>query len=212
MSQSNPAVAPYAPGGREPTEYDRRLPHAGPDDTVRGLFFNGVFSAVSTVGGEQGLIQCHKLLDDPMFNRRFVDFSSYPVRDFLRLASAAVAVLAPKVGGLPQAHHHIGEQAIDDFFRSMAGRTLLLLSGNSPQRILSHLPSGYSTAVSYGQRKVTMLGDNGARVTYEDDLMPPLHNEGVLLGILRAVNAKNPRVRSQPRGLLDCEYTLTWEP
>jgi uncharacterized protein (TIGR02265 family) len=211
MTQSNPLGVPSAPGGRELTEYDRRLPHAGPEDTVRGLFFNGVFSAVSTIGGEQALRQCHLLLDDPMFNRRFVDFSSYPVRDFLRLASAAVAVLAPRVGGVPQAHRRIGEQAIDDFFRSMAGRTLLLLSGNSPQRILGHLPSGYSTAVSYGERKVTMLGDNAARVSYQDDLMPPLHNEGVLLGILRAVHARNPQVRAQPRGLLDCDYLLSWE-
>jgi uncharacterized protein (TIGR02265 family) len=187
------------------------MPHAGPDDTVRGLFFNGVFSTVTAVGGEQALRQCHLLLDDPMFHRRFVDFSSYPVRDFLRLASAAVAVLAPQMGGMPQVHQRIGEQAIDDFFRSMAGRTLLLLSGNSPQRILGHLPSGYSTAVSYGKRTVTMLGDTAARITYQDDLMPPLHNEGVLLGILRAVNAKNPQVRSTPRGLLDCEYTLSWE-
>lgn len=67
----------------------------------------------------------------------------------------------------------------------MAGRTLLLLSGNSPQRLLGHLPSGYSTAVSYGQRKVTLLGDNAARISYQDDLMPPLHNEGVLLGLPR---------------------------
>lgn len=99
MNQLNRTVAPSAPVGRELTEYDRRMPHAGPEDTVRGLFFNGVFSAVSTEGGEQALRQCHLLLDDPLFNRRFIDFSSYPVRDFLRLASAAVAVLTPKVGG-----------------------------------------------------------------------------------------------------------------
>ncbi len=211
MSQSNPAMPPSAPGGRPPTEYDLRMPHAGPKDTVRGLFFNGVFSAVTAMGGEQSLRLCHQLVDDPIFSRRFVDFSSYPVRDFLRLASAAVAVLAPKVGGVPQAHQRIGEQATNDFFSSMAGRTLLLLSGNSPQRILGTIPTGYGTAVSYGERKVTMIGDNSVRVTYRNELMPPLHTEGVLMGILKAVNAKNPQVRAETKGLLDYDYLLSWD-
>lgn len=211
MTQANPAVAPSAPGGGELTGYDRLIPLAKPDDTARGLFFNGVFSAVSTLGGEQALHRCHQLLDDLRFVRRFVEFSSYPVTDFLRLASVAARVLAPNLGGLRQAEQRIGLQASEDFFRSMAGRTLLLLAGNSPQRLLSSLPSGYSTAVSYGQRTVTMVGDKAARVSYRGDLMPVSHNEGVLLGILKAVQVKNPRVRSESRKLTESDCELSWE-
>ena len=210
MIQSSAAVAPSAPEGVE-TEYERRIPYAASKDTVRGLFFNGVFSAVKTVGNEQSMRQCFVLLDDERFTRRFVDFSSYPVADFLRLASAATQVLAPQVGGLAEAQRRIGLQSIRDFFSSMAGKTLLLLSGNSPQRALSNLPAGYSTSVSYGSRQVTILGDTSARVSFRSDLMPPLHTEGVLLGILHAVQAKNPQVRTQPNGLLDCDYELSWE-
>lgn len=211
MTQANPAVAPPAPGGGELTDYDRLIPLAGPGDTARGLFFNGVFSAVSTLGGEQALIRCHLLLDDMRFTRRFIEFSSYPVADFLRLASAATRVLAPSLGGTRPAQQRIGQQAAEDFFRSMAGRTLLLLAGNSPQRLLSSLPSGYSTSVSYGQRSVTMMGEKRARVSYRGDLMPVSHNEGVLLGLLKAVQVKNPRVRSESRKLTECDCELSWD-
>jgi len=211
MPQAKPAVAPPASGSGELTDYDRLIRLAGPGDTVRGLFFNGVFSAVSTLGGEQALNQCHQLLGDLKFTRRFVEFSSYPVADFLQLASAATRVLAPTQGGPRQAQQRIGMQAAEDFFRSMAGRTLLLLAGNSPQRLLSSLPSGYSTSVSYGQRTVTMLGEKRARVCYRGDLMPASHNEGVLLGILKAVQVKNLEVRTQSRNLQECDCELSWE-
>jgi uncharacterized protein (TIGR02265 family) len=210
MIPSSTVVASSAPVGVM-NDYDLRIPQADPKDTVRGLFFNGVFSSVKTLGGEEALRECYLLLDDPRFTRRFIDFSSYPVTDFLRLASAAARVLAPQVGGLAQAQRQIGQQSIRDFFSSMAGKTLLLLSGNSPQRALGNLPSGYSTSVSYGARQVTILGENSARVTYRGDLMPPAHNEGVLLGILQAVKAQNPQVRSRPKGLLECDYELSWD-
>jgi uncharacterized protein (TIGR02265 family) len=211
MIQLNAAVKPSVPSFGELTDYELRLPHAGPNDTVRGLFFNGVFNALKALGGEQAMRHCHQLLDDPRYLRRFIDFTNYPVTDFLRLAAAATRVLAPQVGGSPEAQRQIGMQSVNDFFGSMAGKTLLLLSGNSPQRALGNLPAGYNTSVSYGDRKVMILSDTSARVSYQADLMPPAHNEGALLGILKGVQARNPRVRSSPRGLLDCDYELSWE-
>jgi uncharacterized protein (TIGR02265 family) len=102
-------------------------------------------------------------------------------------------------------------QATRDFLSSMAGRTLLLLSGDSPKRVMGNLASGYRSAVSYGERIVTMKEDTGARVLMKRDFMLPLYNEGVLLAVLESVKAKNPQVRARPIGVLDCEYELSWE-
>jgi uncharacterized protein (TIGR02265 family) len=203
-------VAPASLAGGVESEYERRMAHATPQDTARGLFFNGVKAAVISLGGETALQQCRTLLNDPRFERRFIDFSSYPVADFLKMALAASRVLAPQLGGPENTQRRLGMQAMRDFLDSMAGRTLLLLSGDSPRRVMGNLVSGYRSAVSYGERSVTVQGENSARVTMKRDFMLPLYNEGVLLALLEAVHAKNPKVRARPITLLDCEYELSW--
>ncbi|MDY7226293.1 DUF2378 family protein [Hyalangium rubrum] len=209
MIQPN-SPAPSTPEAGE-AEYERRIALATATDTSRGLFFNGTLSAVKNFGGENALRQCYELLKDKRFERRFIDFSSYPTSDFLRLLHAASKVLGAHLGAPSDTQRWIGRQTTSDFLSSMAGKTLLLLSGNSPKRALNNLPSGYRSSVSYGDRIVTMNGDFAARVSYRRDLMPPLHNEGVLLGVLESVNARNARVRTQVLGLMDYDYELTWE-
>jgi uncharacterized protein (TIGR02265 family) len=208
MTQTNVAAAPTASAVE--AEYERRIGLATPADTARGLFFNGVLAAVITFGGEHALKRCHAILNDKRFERRFIDFSSYPVSDFLRLVLAATRVLNAQLGGPESTQRRLGMQATRDFLSSMAGRTLLLLSGDSPKRIMGNLASGYRSAVSYGERTVTLQGDTGARVLMKRDFMLPLYNEGVLLAVLESVNAKNPQVRARSFGVLDCEYDLSW--
>ncbi|HVG63022.1 MAG TPA: DUF2378 family protein [Hyalangium sp.] len=203
-------VAPASLTGGVELEYERRIAHATPQDTARGLFFNGVKAAVVSLGGEASMQQCQTLLSDARFERRFIDFSSYPVADFLQMALAASQVLAPQLGGHEKTQRRLGMQAMRDFLNSMAGRTLLLLSGDSPKRVMGNLVSGYRSAVSYGERSVTLQGENSARVSMKRDFMLPLYNEGVLLALLEAVHAKNPQVRARPISLLDCDYDLSW--
>jgi uncharacterized protein (TIGR02265 family) len=209
MTHMNAAAT--SASSRVESDYEQRIALATPDDTARGLFFNGILSAVVTFGGEPARKRCHSLLNDKRFERRFIDFSSYPVSDFLRMALAATRVLSAQLGGAESTQRRLGTQATRDFLASMAGRTLLLLSGNSPKRVMGNLASGYRSAVSYGERTVTLLGDTGARVVVKRDFMLPLFNEGVLLAVLEAVHAQRPQVRTTPQGLLDCEYELSWK-
>jgi uncharacterized protein (TIGR02265 family) len=192
------------------SDYERRILLATPEDTARGLFFNGVLSAVVSLGGDSALKQCHTQLNDKRFERRFTDFSNYPVSDFLRLALAATRVLSPKLGGPEVTQQRLGVQATNDFLNSMAGRTLLLLSGDSPKRLVGNISSGYRSAVSYGERVVTMKDDTSAHVLMKRDFMLPLYNEGVFRALLEAVHARSPQVRARPLGQLDCEYELSW--
>jgi uncharacterized protein (TIGR02265 family) len=208
MPSSNVVPAPSINGVE--SDYERRILLATPEDTARGLFFNGVLSAVTTLGGETARKDCLAQLNDKRFERRFTDFASYPVSDFLRLALAATRVLTPKFGGAVATQPRLGMQATSDFLNSMAGRTLLLLSGDSPKRLIGNLASGYRSAVSYGERIVSMESDTSARVLMKRDFMLPHYNEGVLRALLESVHAKSPQVRSRPLGQLDCEYELSW--
>ncbi|MBN1204039.1 MAG: DUF2378 family protein [Myxococcaceae bacterium] len=210
MVQTNVSAASSAAGGVL-SDYERRITLATPADTARGLFFNGVLGAVVSLGGESALKECHALLGDMRFERRFIDFSSYPVSDFLRLALAATKVLSARLEGPEKTQRRLGMQATRDFLNSMAGKTLLLLAGNSPKRLLGSLASGYRSAVSYGERIVTLKEETGATVVMKRDFMLPLYNEGVLMAVLEAAHAKNPQVRAKPLGLLDCEYELSWQ-
>ena len=113
-------VAPASLAGGVEVEYERRIAQATPKDTARGLFFNGIKAAVLSLGGEAAMLQCQTLLGDPRFERRFIDFSSYPVSDFLRMALAASQVLAPQLGGPENTQRRLGMQAMRDFLNSMA--------------------------------------------------------------------------------------------
>ena len=211
MNQPNWGAPSTSVSSDETTDYDRRLPHTKPTDTLRGLYFNGMFNAVKSAGGEQALKQFHDMLKDPALKRRYIDFSNYSAADYLKIGSVAVRVIAPHVGGLANAARHIGKQGVVDFTSSMFGKTLMLLSGNSAAKSLSSLPSSYSTSTNWGERTVTMLSETSARVSFRSDLIPPAQHEGMLLAIVKSVNAKNPQVHTYPKGILDCDFEVTWE-
>jgi uncharacterized protein (TIGR02265 family) len=210
MSQPNAPVVSPALAGKE-SAYSRYLPLPGPDDTVRGLFFSGLLNLVKRHGGELALRQCQQLLADKRFLRGFISFSSYPATDFLRVAHAASQVLAPQLGSLEATARQLGMATVRDFTHSMAGKTLLTLSGPSPARLLSNIPSAYRAAVSFGERKVTIQGNKAAHITFKRDFLPLAHSEGVILAVLEVSSAKNPQVRSRSLSQLDSEYDVTWE-
>jgi uncharacterized protein (TIGR02265 family) len=178
---------------------------------VRGLFFSGLLNLVKLQGGEPALQQCQQLLGDKRFLRGFISFSSYPATDFLRVAHAASQILAPRLGGFESAARQLGMATVRDFTHSMAGKTLLTLSGSSPARLLGNIPSAYRAAVSFGERKVTMRGDKAALVSFKRDFLPLPHSEGVILAVLEASHAKNPQVRSRSVSQLDSEFDVSWE-
>lgn len=185
-----------------------RVSLATPADTCKGMFCNGLFQAVERSKGEAGVEE----LKEAAGGRKFVDFFNYSIAEFLPLAWVA----AELVGGgrspaqLETGIRSLGRQATDDFLGTAVGKTLLLLAGSDPRRLMNSLASGYKTAVSYGTRTVSWLGPTRCVFAMRRDFMPHPYHEGVLQQVLTAVGGKQVQVRGVRVGVLDTDYECSW--
>ncbi len=186
---------------------ERNLALATPGDTARGMFFNGAREVVRKLGGEGVAQRCRAATGEI----KHIDFFNYPVATFLSLCLTAVREVGPQLGGCEETLRRIGEQSAKDFLSSMAGKMLLLLSGNNVKLLLSQVPSGYGAAVSYGERTMMHTDQKVGRFIIKHDFMPHAYHEGILRGVLLAVGARYPQVRGYATGILDSEYDLSWE-
>lgn len=208
-SDSSLPRAPSAPALRiDQDDLAQRVALATTADTCKGMFCNGLFQAVARSKGEAGTEQ----LKDMAGGRKFVDFFNYSIAEFLPLAWVA----AELVGGgkspaqLEAGIRSLGRQATDDFLGTAVGKTLLLLSGSDPRRLMNSLSSGYKTAVSYGTRTVNWHGPSRCTFMVRRDFMPHPYHEGVLMQVLTAVGGKQVQARGLRVGLLDVDYEISW--
>ncbi len=175
-------------------------------DTSRGLNFNRLFDLVREVGGEDAARAC-----DPLRKASRVDFFSYPVEDYLRVAWEAADRLEARLGSMDAVWGELGRRTVTGFLASALGRTIYALAGRDPRRFVAAGPAGYRSAVSYGERTVEWLGERRARLVFKRDFMVPAFHRAVMLAALEASDAKRPRVEARATSLLDSEYDLSWE-
>lgn len=204
MGQGQPGRAGMMLNSQRHLEHNITL--SKPEDTARGMFFNGALGAVRKLAGEDVARRCHEATGE----RKHVDFFSYPVASFLRLCLATVENVGPQLGGCEATLRWIGEQSSRDFLSSMAGKTMLLLAGGSMTRILSQLPSSYRAAVSYGERTLRCTPEGTGHFAIKRDFLPHAYHEGILRGLLLEAGAKTFQVQGRATGELDSEYDFTW--
>ena len=188
-------------------DLEKRLGLTTPDDTARGMFFNGALNAVRNLGGDPAVERCLASVPE----KKFVDFFNYPVSGFLKLAFTGAQLMGPQLGGFDAMMRKMGTQATTDFLSSAAGKTLLLLAGDSPKRLVTNLPTGYRAAVSYGERHVDWTGERTGRLVMKRDFMPPPYHEGVLQAVIEALGARGVQVHGKQTGTVDTEYTVSWQ-
>ena len=177
-----------------------------PEDTCRGMFFNGLLDAVESLGGEEIRRRCLVAAGD----KRFVDFFSYPAGDFLKAVFLATEALGPKLGGEATVLRQLGRRGTQDFLSSTVGRTIIALAGNEPHRLLASFPKAYRASLSYGERSVERLGDTHARLTARRDFLPVEYNEGVLTAAMEQSAVSDLVVRGRRLAPLDAEYDVRW--
>ncbi len=183
-----------------------RIAAATPQDTVRGLVFNGVFSVVREHLGEE-----NTRATDPLAKGSRTGFLSYPVVDLLTIAWNAADELQRVLGGVDAAFYEMGRHIARTVFRSLWGRTLLSLAGGTVGGLLEQVGSGYRGAASYGERSVTWIGPRHCLLTFKRDFFLPPYHCGILATAIEIQGARGVRVNGRGISLLDSEYEATWD-
>ncbi len=175
-------------------------------DTSRGLSFNQLFNLVREYLGDDAARSC-----DPQRKGTRIDFFSYPIAEYLRIAWDVADLLEKRLGGIDAVFSRLGRRTVEAFLGSVLGKTIFAMAGKDPRRLVAAGPSGYRAATSYGVRTVDWLGDKHARLTFRREFMVPAYHRAVILTALGMTEARNPRVGIRVLSLLECEYDVSWE-
>ncbi|MBI3182649.1 MAG: DUF2378 family protein [Myxococcales bacterium] len=207
MNNPEPPLVALKPQPIDAADLRIRLSMATPADTAKGMFFNGVLSAVERLVGPEARERCRKAGGE----KKYIDFFNYPIAEFLPIAFTAASLLSEKLGGYEAAFRRLGQQAVEDFLSSTVGKTLLLLAGSDPRRLLSAAAGAYRTAVSYGERSTEFLSEKRCYFKVKRDFMPHPYHEGVFLAVIESLGAKQVKVVGRRIGPLDAYYDISWE-
>jgi uncharacterized protein (TIGR02265 family) len=188
-------------------DFQWRLSQARPEDTARGLFFNGTLEAIRSLGGEAVVAECLAVSGQ----ERFVDFFSYPMRVHLLIVATALRELRLDPEGTGATLRQLGRRAGLDFLASAAGRVMMVLSKRDRRALLSSLPSAYGVSVSFGEQSVVWTGPRSGRFVLKRDFMPVFFHEGVLEAVLERSGARGVEVRGGWMDGLDSECEFSWQ-
>lgn len=198
------AVSTIPPQAPVATDLSQRMAQATPEDCLKGMFLNGLLTAVEPLGA--GAVAELKML---LGEKRHVEFFNYPVLRFLPAVFRAATLLEPKNQALGL--RRLGRRAFDDFSVTPLGRMLLTVSSGGPRAIVRSAPVAYRTVVNYGTREVLFTSEHSADITVRRDFLPHWYHEGVMTAVLEGIGAKGVHVVGEPLGLLDARYRVSWE-
>ena len=187
-------------------DLERRLAAATAADTSRGVNYNTLFGLVRDLLGEAAAREI-----DPLRKGSRVDFFSYPIADYLRIAWDAADRLEGRLGGLEAVWAELGRRTVRGFLDSVLGRAIFAVAGRDAHRVVSAGPAGYRAATSYGERTVEWRSQRQARMTFRRDFMPAAFHRAVMLAALEATDARSPRVDARDTGFLESAYDIGWE-
>ncbi len=188
-------------------DLEQRLAQATPDKMCRGMFLKGILQVVRSLGDEAALQRCITAGGEA----RLTDFFNYPAASQVRMVFAAADVLGARNGGIEEGLRLLGRQATSDFLNSLAGKTMLALTGKNPTKMLNSLPTAFRASNNYGQHSVEWTGPSSGRFVLKGDLMPEPYNSGIVEAVLMIADLRQPRVVGRQVALLDCECVFSWE-
>jgi uncharacterized protein (TIGR02265 family) len=182
-----------------------RLALAKPTDTTRGLAFNAMFAVVREQGND-GLVKA----GDPAGTGGRVEILHYPVADFLKAAWEYADRLEDDLGGWEVVFRLFGRSTALAVLDSPVGKTLALVAGRNARRLLQHVPAGYWSMVTYGQRQVSFPSESHAVLTFRGDFMHPAYHAGLLGSAVEAMGAADVEARWRQTGTLDSVIEVAW--
>lgn len=177
-------------------------------ETLRGIIFQSVERALTNTLGP-GSIEEVKA-EAGLTESRYDAMAKYPMADFLKYEEAAARRMAGSSGGFDEAVCRIGAAAVEAFFDSIAGKTMSLLAGNDPTRLLSAVPNGYGLLTSYGTRTWRQTTANTGLFTFTGEFLGPVHNFGTFDTALRVVHGVEAKFTLEQKTPLDFSFRISW--
>ena len=206
VSGGDSSIPPAETMPTDRNDLSRRLAECKDADTSRGLNFNRLFDLIRENLGEDAARAC-----DPTGKGTRVDFFSYPVADYLRIAWNAADRLEPKLGSVDAVFAELGRRTVTGFLSSVLGRTIYAMAGRDPAAVRRGGPVRIPLRRELRRADGRVAGREGGAMVFKRDFMPPAFHRAVILAALEASEAKNGKVEARATGLLDSEYDITWE-
>jgi serine/threonine-protein kinase len=175
-------------------ELEARIAGTSPSDTVRGMFFNALITAVLRLVGASAEPQLRKAAREP---KAYVDSLAYPTPEFLRMLWKAVELLAPKRMSIDDAFEQLGHYTMDALLKSPFGKSLEGLKAGGPRALFKPLLATLNPMISPGHRLVSESDDFSASLVFKEEVLPIQ----VYVGLFRSLC----------QAFFHVELTASWE-
>ncbi|MGQ0507308.1 MAG: TIGR02265 family protein [Myxococcaceae bacterium] len=175
-------------------------------DLILGMFFESTLARISQLKGADEAAELRKQLGT---RGSYTSFFRYPAKDILRL----LEVGGQKVGmEFSAAIEDFGRQAVKNFFESPIGKTMLLIGGDSPARLISSSPAGYRACTSYGERTYQKTGERSASLRFTGEFLGPAWPSGNIKQAIETAYKISPKIEIAPRdqALMDFDILVSW--
>jgi serine/threonine-protein kinase len=218
LSDASPRAKPTIPAPRTSApkppasgvnaeELKLRILSCGPNDTVNGFFFNALFGHALRLLGSGATPQLRSALLEP---KPFVDALTYPTVEFLRLLWKTVELLAPLSGGVDPAFQDIGVWAMDGLLRSLLGKPMEQLKGQTPHALMKAMMTTLKPMLTPGDRVVGPFTANSGTLIYKGEVLPIQFHAGLASASLHRLAGIDVRADWEKTAADRVEMKLTW--
>ena len=174
---------------------------------VRGMFFDGL---VNVIKSEYSATTANELMRETGVKGRMIPFAFLPHRDFYKLYFAAAARLHPN-RPLGDGLEAIAKTFYPVFRSSMVGRTLGVMIGKDPRKVLERLVDAYNLSVQDNEHAVRPVGTRS--MIWECRVEPsPFYNRtfaGIVAGTMDSHGVRAPRIEQISR-IADGRNNVRW--
>ena len=188
-------------------ELSLRIAGTGPEDGMRGMFFNALFSAVMRSVGPLAEAEVRRAARD---RSRFVDSLDYPTADFLVLLWKAVEQLVPRHQSVDEAFERLGEATMDALLASPFGPSLLALKGVSPSNLFKPLVETLGPMMAPGTRRVASTSPGAVSIVFKEEVLPIQLFIGLFRSLARSLHGVELESRWEKTAAERIELTLSW--
>jgi uncharacterized protein (TIGR02265 family) len=173
---------------------------------MRGMFFESTLEVVTRDLGSDAGTELRSKLSVLEYGQ----LKKFGLREFLTLQSTVAEMLARR-SSFEEGVARTAGRAVETFFESIAGRTMKLLAGRDPHRLLGAAPNAYPlTANDGGERHYTRVDDKHALFAFRNDLLGPCHQYGVFKTAISLACDMDPSIVIKQTNPFDFDFEVSW--